>query len=116
DDTLAVPQGQAFTISARVTPSAGRTIASVSFHSPRQSGTLTLADAAAGTWTGAWDLWREGDGIATLQVTAVDSTGVSTTASPTLRVRDSQLSVGITQPSFDASLRGAAHVVATLHP
>jgi hypothetical protein len=115
DDTLAVPQGQPFTIRARVTPSVGRTIASVAFRSPRQSGSLSL-DVATGTWTGAWNLWREGDGIATLQVTATDSTGVSTTASPTLRVRDSQLSVHISQPAFDAPLQGTSDVVATVHP
>jgi hypothetical protein len=115
DDTLTVPQGQTYTLHARVTPSLGRTISSVSFKSAKQSGAMAV-DPATGQWTGTWDIWREGDGVATVQIIAMDSTGVSTTSRATALVRDSQLTVQITQPSFDQTLRGTTQVVAAIHP
>ena len=115
DDTLAVPQGQTFSLRARIAASAGRTIASASFRSAHQSGALTL-DPATGDWTAPWDLWREGDGVTTVAITAVDSIGVGTTASSTVLVQDSQLTVRITQPAFDQELNGATQVVAQVHP
>jgi len=115
DATLTVPQGSTYAITARVTPSAGRTITDVRFKSATQSGSLTL-DPATGEWTAPWDIWREGDGVQSVQVTAVDSTGVSTTSRATALVRDSQLVVRITQPAFDQELQGRADVVATVHP
>lgn len=115
DDTVSVPQGQRFTILSRVAPSAGRTLTGVTFRTPRQSGTLT-ADPATGDWTAPWDLWREGDGVVTLSVTATDSSGATTTANSTLLVRDSQLAVAIHQPAFDTELHGRTRVVAQVHP
>ncbi|TMC04821.1 MAG: hypothetical protein E6J41_24000, partial [Chloroflexi bacterium] len=115
DDTLAVPQGQAFSLRAHVTASPGRTISGVAFQSAKQSGALT-GDPATGDWTAPWDLWREGDGVATVAVTATDSTGVATTARATVLVQDSQLTVHIVQPAFDQQLGGRTQVVAQVHP
>ena len=115
DDTLAVPRGQTFALRARVAASPGRTIAGVTFQSPKQTGALAR-DPASGDWTAPWDLWREGDGVVTVAVTAVDSTGVGTTARATVLVRDSQLTVHIVQPAFDQELSGRAQVVAQVHP
>jgi hypothetical protein len=115
DDTLAVPQGGVFSLQTRISASPGRTIAGVTFATPKLSGALT-PDAATGDWTAPWDLWREGDGVVTVAVTATDSTGVSTTARTTVLVRDSQLTVRILQPTFDQQLAGRTQVVAMVHP
>jgi len=115
DDTLSVPQGQSYTIKAQVRPSLGRQISSVTFGTPTQSGPLTL-DSASGLYTAAWDLWREGDGLKTLTITATDNAGASTSAQVTVLVQNSQLQVHITAPTFDQQLDGKTTVSAQVQP
>ncbi|GCE21521.1 glycoside hydrolase 5 family protein [Dictyobacter kobayashii] len=111
DDVLSVPQGQTYTIQAHVTPSIGRQISSVTFKTATQSGTLTF-DSANNIYTGAWDLWKEGDGLKTLTISATDSTGATTTSQTSVLVQDSQLQVHITTPTFDQQLKGKVTVSA----
>lgn len=115
DDTLSVPQGQTYTIQASVKPLPGRQIASVTFSTGAQSGPMTL-DSASGLYTAPWDLWQEGDGLKTLNITATDSTGVSTASQATVLVQDSQLHVHIVTPAFDQSLSGKVTVGAQVQP
>jgi hypothetical protein len=115
DDTLSVPQGQSYTIKAQVRPSLGRQISSITFGTPTQSGPMTL-DSASGLYTAAWDLWREGEGLKTLTITATDNAGASTSTQVTVLVQNSQLQVHITAPTFDQQLDGKTTVSAQVQP
>lgn len=115
DNTLSVPQGQTSTIQAAVTSAPGRTITSVTFKTPAQSGAMTL-DASSNLYTAPWDLWKEGDGLKTLSITATDSTGDSSTSQVTVLVQDSQLQVHITTPTFDQDVAGHVTVSAQITP
>ncbi|GHO85701.1 cellulase family glycosylhydrolase [Dictyobacter formicarum] len=111
DDVLSIPQGQTYAIQAHVTPSAGRQISSVTFKTATQSGTLTF-DSANNVYTGAWDLWKEGDGLKTLTVSATDSTGATTTSQTSVLIQNSQMQVHISTPTFDQQLKGKVTVSA----
>jgi Cellulase (glycosyl hydrolase family 5) len=113
DDTLTTAQGRPYAISAQVAASSGRHITSVTWRSKRQSGTLRQD---GDHWVSDWDLWREGDGIADLTVTATDSTGDHTTATARVWVHDSRLAVAVVSPAFDATSRGRVPVRAAITP
>src|SRR6185437_4361935 len=103
DETLSVPQGQTSTIQAAVTSAPGRQISTVTFKTPRQSGSMTF-DATNNVYTASWDLWQEGDGLKTLSITATDTTGDASTTQVSVLVQDSQMQVHITAPTFDQQL------------
>ncbi|GLV60671.1 hypothetical protein KDH_74900 [Dictyobacter sp. S3.2.2.5] len=111
DAALSTAQGQSYTIQARVTPSIGRQISSVTFQTATQSGTLTF-DSANDIYTGSWDLWKEGDGLKTLTISATDSTGATSTSQTGVLVQNSQLQVHLTSPTFDQQLKGTVTVSA----
>ena len=111
DDTLSVPQGQSYTIQASVTAPQGHSITSVTFNTPKQSGQLTF-DSTSGLYTGSWNIWREGEGLKTLAITATDSSGATVTIQRSVLIQDSQLKVHITNPTFDQILTGKVTVSA----
>ncbi len=111
DATLSVSQDQTYTLQAAVTSVPGRQISTVIFHTPAQSGSMTF-DATQGLYTAAWDLWKEGDGLKTVSISATDNTGDTSTSSTTVLVQDSQLRVQIAAPTFDQQLRGKITVSA----
>ncbi|HET8844717.1 MAG TPA: hypothetical protein VFN35_24815, partial [Ktedonobacteraceae bacterium] len=113
DDTLSVPQGQTYTIQANVRSAPDRQITGVTFKTASQTGSLTF-DATNHVYTAPWNLWKEGDGVKTLNITATDNTGDSSTTSATVLVQDSQLTVHIASPTFDQSLKGRVTVSAQI--
>ncbi len=115
DDTLSVPQGQNYTIQAHVTAPQGHSITSVTFNTPTQSGQLTL-DTTTGLYTGSWNIWREGEGLKTLAITATNSTAATVTIQRTVLIQDSQLKVHIISPTFDQVLTGLVTVSAQVQP
>jgi cellulase (glycosyl hydrolase family 5) len=115
DETITTPTDQPFTIRARATASAGRSLSSVTWSVGSQSGTLTV-DGASGEWRGAWDVWRSGDGVRTLTIRAQDSTGDVTATPVVVLVRNSALRVQAVRPAFDAQLRGRTTGEAKVKP
>lgn len=113
DDTLSVPQGQSYTIKAHVAPAPGRQITGVQFSTPTQSGAMTY-DSTNNIYTAPWDLWREGEGLKTLTITATDNQGSTTTTQTSVLVQDSQLQVHITAPQFDQQLQDKVLVSAKI--
>lgn len=104
-----------YQITADVAASTGRTISSVTWQAGNQSGNLSY-DANAKSWSAPWDLWSGGDGLRTLTLTATDDAGQSSTASVTVYVHDSRLTVSIVSPTFDTDLHGTALVIGTVKP
>jgi hypothetical protein len=115
DETLSVPQGQTSSIQAAVTSAPGRQITAVTFKTPAQSGPMTL-DTTNNVYTAAWDLWKEGDGLKTLSITATDNTGDTSTTQVSVLVQDSQLQVHILTPTFDQQLQGRITLSAQIQP
>jgi mannan endo-1,4-beta-mannosidase len=113
DDILSVPPGEAYRIEVRASAFETRELASVSWRSASQQGTLA-PDPDTGGWAGDWDIWAEGEGVVALAVTAADTEGESSTARTTVLVRNSELRVDITDPGFDAALAGTVEVVASV--
>jgi len=115
DDILSVPQGQIETLQAVVTPSPGRQISTVTFRTPKQSGSMSY-DASNNVYTASWDLWKEGDGLKTLTITATDNTGDSSSAPTTVQIQNSQLHVHVLSPAFDQQLQGKITVSTQITP
>jgi mannan endo-1,4-beta-mannosidase len=112
NDVLSVPLGETYQIEVRASAFGARQLASVAWRSPTQQG--TLSPTGDGTWTGAWDIWAEGEGVSELAVTVTDDEGESSTVRAPVLIRNSGLAVEITQPAFDAQLSGTVEVVATV--
>lgn len=113
DDTVRTPPGETYNIQAGIRSAPDRQISQVTFTTPKQSGTLTF-DATNNIYTAAWNLWKEGDGVKTLKITATDTTGDSSTTTTTVLVQNSQLKVQISSPTFDQSLKGKTLVSAQI--
>lgn len=113
DATISVPAGQTYTVSAQACSSLGRAINSVHYQTPRQSGPLSF-DASSGLWTAPWDLWREGDGLRTLTLSATDSAGGTTSTGLEILVQNSGLRIHLLKPRFDQVLRGMETVTASV--
>jgi hypothetical protein len=115
DDVLSVPDGSTYRIEAQAAAAGDRQLASVTWRSGSQQGTLA-PDPATGNWVGDWDIWAEGEGVVELAVTATDDAGESNTARALVLVRNSALTVDITSPGFDAQIAGTVTVRATVTP
>lgn len=115
DETISVPLGGLYTISAKV--SAGENpIASVAWSTDNgQSGPMTY-DSGTGVATGQWDPWAAGDGVHAVTVTATDTLGVSTAIPVNVLVQESQLQVQVVSPTFDSQLKGDVTVKAKVKP
>jgi cellulose binding protein with CBM2 domain/cellulase (glycosyl hydrolase family 5) len=115
DGILSVPDGSSYRIEAQAAAAGDRQLASVTWRSGSQQGTLA-PDPDTGNWVGDWDIWAEGEGVVELAVTATDDAGESITARAVVLVRNSALSVDITSPSFDEQIDGTVQVTATVTP
>src|SRR5664280_1372591 len=115
DETISVPAGGMYTISAKVT--AGENpIASVAWSTDNgQSGPMTY-DSGTGVATGQWNPWAAGDGMHAVTVTATDTLGVSTAIPVNVLVQESQLQVQVVSPTFDSVLKGDVTVNAKVKP
>lgn len=111
NDVVSAPVGETYPIQVQASAFGARQLASVTWQSGQQAG--TLAETGDG-WVGEWDVWAEGEGVVELAVTATDDEGESTTARVVVLVRNSDLAVEITEPAFDAELAGTVDVVATV--
>ena len=115
DETISVPVGSTYTISAHVI--AGENpIASVAWSTDAgQSGPMVY-DSGTGLATGQWNPWAAGDGVHAVTVTATDTMGVSTSIPVNVLVQESQLQVQVVSPTFDSQLKGVVSVMAKVKP